>query len=117
MLKVVDAPAGSSFPAATMGDSLEKGAKVIGIGHHGALRGLIASPGRYEQQSIEAFTFDSSMPGMSGGGIFNRDGRLVGIASRAAHSLLQQDHSLVGAVGSADVKRYVAEVMATIISI
>lgn len=117
MLKVIDAPAASSFPAATMSDCLEKGAKVIGIGHHGALRGLIASPGRYEQQSVEAFTFDSSMPGMSGGGIFNRDGRLVGIASRAAHSLIHQDRSLVGAVGSADVKRYVSEVMATIINL
>lgn len=114
VLKVIDAPVGTSFPAATIREaSLQPGSKAVGVGHHGALRGLLASPGRYESNSsgFDAFAIDSSMPGLSGGGIFDRDGKLVAIASRGAHSLLHQDRSLIGAVSGLNVKRYVAEVV------
>lgn len=117
VLKVVDAPIGTTFPAASFSEPfLDPGAKAVAIGHHGALRGLVASPGRYERSNfgLDAFAIDSSMPGMSGGGIFDRQGNLVAIAARGAHSLLHQDRSLVAAVSGQNVKRYLSEVMGEI---
>jgi S1-C subfamily serine protease len=114
VLKVVDAPIGTAFPAASIGEPvLEPGTKAVAIGHHGALRGLVASPGRYEGSSLglDAFAIDSSMPGMSGGGIFDRQGKLVAIAARGAHSMVHQDRSFVAAVSGQNVKQYLSEVV------
>jgi hypothetical protein len=48
---------------------------------------------------------------MSGGGIFDRQGKLVAIAARGAYSRLHQDRSLVAAVSGQNVKRYLSEVV------
>jgi hypothetical protein len=88
MLQITDAPAQTSFPVATLADSetgmLKK--SVASLGHHGALPGLIASPGKYEEYSdilgLDVLTLDSLTKGGSGGGIFGQDGRLVSLATR-----------------------------------
>lgn len=118
MLQITDAAPEASFRVATLGDdTLDMTYKKIGaLGYHGALPGLVASPGRYEGylgvHKLDIMTLDSMTKGGSGGGVFGQDGRLVSLVSRELRTTDQAvvQRSFVGGVNIKDIRAYIEKV-------
>lgn len=87
ILQLSDLPKGTKFPVPTFADepALVQGSRVAAIGHHGGLKGLIASPGQFSSASAwgkNRYSIDSVMPGASGSPIFDNRGQLVGLVAK-----------------------------------
>lgn len=66
-------------------DTLVKNTKVAAVGHHGGLKGLVASPGQFEKfkdAGRNSYLMDSVVQGASGSPIFDHHGQLVGLAAK-----------------------------------
>lgn len=66
-------------------DALLKNTKVAAVGHHGGLKGLVASPGQFEKfrdAGRNSYLMDSVVQGASGSPIFDHHGHLVGLAAK-----------------------------------
>ncbi|MBA4026802.1 MAG: hypothetical protein C0473_01030 [Cyanobacteria bacterium DS3.002] len=87
ILQLSDFPNGTKFSVPTFADreTFMQGSRVAAIGHHGGLKGLIASPGQFNCASTwgkNRYTIDSVMPGASGSPIFDNRGQLVGLVAK-----------------------------------
>jgi len=92
ILQLSDVPKGLKFTAPAFADSqsLMQGSRVAAFGHHGGLKGMIASPGQFGGASTWAknrYAIDGVFPGASGSPIFDNQGQLVGLVAKISPSI------------------------------
>jgi len=87
ILQLSDVPKGMKFTVPSFADSqsLMQGSRVAAFGHHGGLKGMIASPGQFSGATTWAknrYAIDGVFPGASGSPIFDNQGQLVGLVAK-----------------------------------
>jgi S1-C subfamily serine protease len=116
VIQLTDAPPAMTFPVASLSDRafVASGEKVAAVGHHGALKGLIASPGHYQRYSsdlnVDVLSLDSATQGSSGGPIFDRSGALVSLVAKSLRTIEKVDRPLVGGVNVRHIRKFMNQV-------
>ncbi|HEY9870415.1 MAG TPA: serine protease [Candidatus Obscuribacterales bacterium] len=93
ILQLVGVEKGKTFPTPEFAELTEamSGARVAAVGHHGGLKGVIASPGQFKEKKswtdTALYALDSIVPGASGSPVFDLRGRLVGLVASTYHYL------------------------------
>jgi S1-C subfamily serine protease len=116
VIQVTNAPAAMNFPVVTLSERafVASGEKVGAVGHHGALKGIIASPGHYQTYDgdiqLDVLSLDSATKGSSGGPIFDKAGQLVSLTAKSLRVAEKVERSLVGGVNIRHIRAFIDQV-------
>jgi len=116
VIQLTNAPAAMNFPVVSLSERavVASGEKVAAVGHHGALKGIIASPGHYKSYDgnlkLDVLSLDSATYGASGGAIFDKSGNLVSLTAKSLRVAEKIDRSLTGGVNMKHIRAFIDQV-------